>query len=188
MATARTSDWLGGLYAVVTGEYLLVARPNGGEVILARSLITTFFVYLLALGAHSYSAKGAALAFDPNALRRELHETLPWAGAIFGAVYIALYTRYSNQWAYLGNLYNQIMAAKAAGNTNINALERWKVGFIADAYTLHLDRKPLFAGVIQTMLREHPGVLAELANCLTDREKVKVAERFQVVWPPASSP
>lgn len=188
MATERKVDWLGGLYAIVTGEFLLIARPNGGEVILARSLITTFFVYTLALGVHSFSTPGALFGFDCTAFQTELHQTLPWAGAIFGAVYIALYTRYSNQWAYLGNLYNQIMAAKATANPNSAALERWKVGFIVDAYTLHLDRKPLFAGVIETMMAEHPGVVAELSSCLTEREKSTFGARFHVNWPPAPAP
>ncbi len=37
---------------------------------------------------------------------------LPTFGAIFAAVYFALYARFASQWSYLANLYNKIKEAE----------------------------------------------------------------------------
>ena len=94
---------------------------------------------------------------------------------IFGGVYAALYARFASQWAYLAELYNQIKAmqinlamssgtATSAGlrevidlsrsveavksNNCAELLAEWKKGFIEDAFSVHLARKPLFRNVI----------------------------------------
>jgi hypothetical protein len=83
--------------------------------------------------------------------RAELNE-LPLGavfGALFAAVYAGLYARFSSQWSYLANVYNQIKAAESRGGCDASRLAEWKAGFIEDAQDLHLALKPLFASVIR---------------------------------------
>jgi hypothetical protein len=92
---------------------------------------------------------------------------------VFGAVYTALYARFSSQWNYLSNVYNQIKAAesRALERSDIKvskfydfkyrakqpaewAIAEWKAGFIEDAYELHLYTKPLFSSIIKSWLSD----------------------------------
>ena len=118
--------------------------------------------------------------------------TLPWFGAIFAAVYAALYTRFSSQWTYLAGLYNQIKAAEVqvavSANTDstkdvaAKVLTSWKAGFIEDAEELHLALKPMFAEVIRTWSEDEkvqsefakyaPGGEEGLKELLSDIERV----------------
>lgn len=76
--------------------------------------------------------------------------------AAFGAVYVALYARFSSQWNYLANLYNQIMQCrvKANGQYDKERLARWCAGFVEDAWRLHLLRKPMFTEVVSGLLQK----------------------------------
>ena len=97
---------------------------------------------------------------------------------VFGGTYAALYTRFSSQWQYLADLYNQIKSQeisaaiacmegtrKVAATNGINdsvcnvprpslslqpdkLLADWKKGFIEDAFALHLAKKPIFFTVV----------------------------------------
>ena len=49
-------------------------------------------------------------------------------------------------------------------------LINWQVGFIADAHTLHLDSKELFAGVIRSLLAQ-TAILEEFEATLGDESK-----------------
>ncbi len=69
--------------------------------------------------------------------------------AVFGGVYLALYARFSSQWAYLASLYNQIKQTEATAGVNVDVLASWKAGFIEDAENLHLACKSSFAPVIK---------------------------------------
>jgi hypothetical protein len=89
-------------------------------------------------------------------LRTLVLDTIPWFGAILAAAYAALYARFSAQWSYLADVYNQIKAAECAGGKP-DALAEWKAAFMEDAAELHLDNKPVFATVIQVWGKE-PGV------------------------------
>ena len=178
--TAR--DWLVLAYNNITGEFLLKKRPNGSDVIAARSLITTAAIFVPVFLIKTCTDDGSIMQFSWHELKADINQTLPWLGAIFAAIYIAFYTRYSNQWSYLGNLYNQIMATKSISPDQKNApLVRWQTGFIVDAMTLHLDRKPIFLGVIRSMLIDHPEIREEFCNCITSTtERDELSRRYGV--------
>jgi hypothetical protein len=81
-------------------------------------------------------------------------EILPWLAAIFAGVYVALYTRFSSQWTYLANLFNQIVQAQLAlpekpHEAQLNTMASWKAAFIEDAEDLHLAAKPMFLVAVQ---------------------------------------
>ncbi|GAB3758710.1 hypothetical protein GCM10028796_04790 [Ramlibacter monticola] len=89
-------------------------------------------------------------------LGRQFIETAPWFAAAAGAVYAALYARFSSQWSYLAALYNQIKQAEielfCADSCNEGSakkkLAQWKAGYIEDAQDLHLHTKGNIAGII----------------------------------------
>jgi hypothetical protein len=85
-------------------------------------------------------------------------ETIPWFGAIFAGVYMALYTCFASQWNYLASLYNQMMAMSVQcppeGTTSSDNLVLWQAGFIEDADDLHLVTKPMFASVVSNLLQQ----------------------------------
>lgn len=142
----------------LSGEFLLANRPNGGTVILFRSLYVTALLYTLAIAVRSFTTTGATISFSASQLSAEINGTIPWFGAIFAGVYAALYARYSSQWSYLANLYNQIMAAyvsmSPAQQTESKTLVNWQAAFVEDAADLHLATKPMFAMAISEMLKE----------------------------------
>src|SRR5690606_21750544 len=94
--------------------------------------------------------------FDSSAFRSLLADTIPWFGAIFAGVYVALYSRFASQWNYVASLYNQIMQTAVQhppnGITHESALRLWQAAFIEDAEDLHLATKPMFSSVIRSML------------------------------------
>lgn len=161
------------ILSALSGEFLLKRHPNGGGIILARSSYVTFLLYLVALAIKSSTDSGSNLSFSFSELIRDVHATIPWAGAIFAGVYASFYTRYSNQWSYLASTYNQLMAAKcsvtkeqaSANDSFIN----WQAAFASDAFTLHLDRKEIFKGVIDHFLTDQIIKKAILAN-FSDKE------------------
>jgi hypothetical protein len=76
-------------------------------------------------------------------------------------VYAAYYSRFAAQWAYLSGVYNQIMQSQVQTCLETNGAEQqrsrlamWKAAFIEDAESLHLARKPIFAGVISSMFAD----------------------------------
>jgi hypothetical protein len=137
-------------------EFVLRRMPNGGTAVLIRSSIISLFLYLIAIALKSRIAPGATWHFDSAAFRMLIAETIPWFGAIFAGVYVALYSRFASQWNYLASLYNQIMQTAVAnppnGISHESALRLWQAGFIEDAEGLHLAGKPMFASVIRSML------------------------------------
>ena len=137
-------------------EFVFKRMPNGGTAVLIRSAIISVYLYLIAIAFKSRIAPGATWHFDPTAFRALIAETIPWFGAIFAGVYIALYSRFASQWNYLASLYNQIMQAEMGnppnGISQESVLRLWQAGFIEDAEDLHLAGKPMFAAVIRSML------------------------------------
>lgn len=137
-------------------EFILKKIPNGGTAVLIRSTIIAIGLYLTAIAVKSRVAPGATWQFDAIALRAIISETIPWFGAIFAGVYVALYSRFASQWSYLASLYNQIMQTAVQnppkGVSPESALRLWQAGFIEDAEDLHLAGKPMFASVIRSML------------------------------------
>jgi hypothetical protein len=137
-------------------EFVLKWIPNGGTAVLIRSVFISLGVYLITIAFKSRITPGATWHFDPSSFRALVGETIPWFGAIFAGVYVALYSRFASQWNYLASLYNQIMQAAVEnppeGVSRESALRIWQAGFIEDAEDLHLAGKPMFASIIQSML------------------------------------
>jgi hypothetical protein len=146
------------LLDVLSGEVVLRSRPNGGGVVLYRSLQSALLVYLAAIGVREIIAPNHLWSFDLQVARAAIANSLPWFGAIFAATYAGFYTRFSQQWTYLAGLYNQIMQtdAQIASKTadQLRLLAAWKAGFIEDAEDLHLAEKPMYAAVIISFLKD----------------------------------
>ncbi|HGM6066464.1 TPA: hypothetical protein ACKP39_000108 [Stenotrophomonas maltophilia] len=140
----------------VSFEFILKWMPNGGTAVLVRSCLITFWLYALAISLKSRVVPGATWQFDLNVLRELVSDTIPWIGAIFAGVYVALYSRFASQWSYLANLYNQILQTAVQNPPKDVSSEQvyrlWQAGFIEDAEELHLAGKPMFASVIHSML------------------------------------
>lgn len=152
----RTWSWF---VRLVSGEWVLDQRPNGGDVIVIRSALIAIEIYLLAILIKQGSDPTRANVPSWQAFAQEVHETaVPWMGAVFAAAYAALYTRFSAQWTYLADLYNQIKSTQArtvGGEFEAPArsvLSEWKAGFIEDAKELHLVAKPLFLSIVRAWL------------------------------------
>lgn len=147
----RGSDF----WSVVSLEFLLVQR-NGGLVILLRAFVIAGGSFLLATFLQTQM-------LDTSLTVSAIGEKLPWFGAIFLAVYLALYARFASQWSYLCSVYNQIQQTEVTtpGLTDDQraALVTWKVGFIVDAWCHHLLAKPPFAGTIARWLIEDDALL-----------------------------
>ncbi|WOB09525.1 hypothetical protein [Piscinibacter gummiphilus] len=164
-------------------EWLLTRakRSNGGAIVFLRALLTSFVLYVLAVLLR-YAVGGYQ---SPNLLEA-FAEKLPWFGALFGAIYLALYSRFASQWTYVANVYNQIKSAEARATSTEHqlAIDQWKAGFIEDAQELHLATKGIFAGVIKVWLQienvrsnfvaHAPGGTARL-NELEERVRVACA-------------
>lgn len=144
---------------LISFEFVLKWMPNGGTAVLIRSWLVTLWLYVLAISLKSRVEPGATWQFDLNTLRALVSDTIPWIGAIFAGVYVALYSRFASQWSYLANLYNQILQAAVQsppqGISSEQVYRLWQAGFIEDAEELHLARKPMFASVIASMLAKH---------------------------------
>jgi hypothetical protein len=127
--------------------------PNGGSVILFRSLWTATALFLLALGlVNLLKADQSGVSLDE--LKLQAGERLHWLGAFFGAAYTALYARFASQWTYLANLFNQIKATECRDKTRRGKIAEWKVGFIEDAQEVHLASKGLYRPIIIAWARQ----------------------------------
>jgi hypothetical protein len=100
--------------------------------------------------------------FSAPSLKAQLIELAPWFAAAAGAVYAALYARFSSQWSYLATLYNQIKQTEIQLlipsvpdlMTAQDRLAQWKAGYIEDAQDLHLHTKSNIAGIIHFWSRD----------------------------------
>jgi hypothetical protein len=88
----------------LSGEFLLKKMPNGGTAVLIRSGIISLGLYFAAIAIKSRIVPGATWHFDLTQLRLIVADTIPWFGAIFAGVYVALYSRFASQWNYLASL------------------------------------------------------------------------------------
>jgi hypothetical protein len=158
------------IWELFTGEWWFwCGRPNGGTVIFWRTVQITVIFSAIALAARSYLVAGCAAVpcdFDWRPLFHDDHaETVPWLGAIFGAVWVALYARYSAQWSYLAGVINQMRQTLASrpdpSDENVQHLCLWRAGFIEDCLDLHLATKPMFGPFLQRLLEdeEHRAVV-----------------------------
>lgn len=138
---------------LLSGEWLftLTRRPNGGDMVLVRSLWITLIVYVAALIARRSIHPELSVEADFDQLRMEIVSTIPWLGAIFAGVYASLYTRFASQWMYLANLYNKIKetSVRNRGAEKYSAMAEWKAGFLEDAQLMHLATHRVFVAVVQ---------------------------------------
>lgn len=139
-------EWVIG---ICSGEWLLtwLHMPNGGAVIAARAIMSSVTIYLVALGLQNIFDPDKSWAFSRRVFQSQILETLPWLGAIIAANYAALYSKFSSQWTYLAELYNQIKGTECNLACE-DAMADWKAGFIEDADDLHLVSKKSFAQAI----------------------------------------
>ncbi|MDT7521541.1 hypothetical protein RAE21_03825 [Rhodoferax sp. TBRC 17198] len=139
-----------------SGEWLLVQNgSNGGALILLRSLVVAIELTCISLLLRNLIDPDLTDQVSWTAFRTQLIEIAPWFAAATGAVYAALYARFSAQWSYLAGLYNQIKQAELemynaspASAEGLKRLAEWKAGYIEDAQSLHLHAKENVAAVV----------------------------------------
>lgn len=140
------------MVSFLSGEWILEWSPhtaNGGTVVAARSLWLTFWIFLPAFLLRATLGEGRGPEFDLRQGAADFVELLPWLAAIFAGVYAAFYTRFSSQWTYLANLFNQIVQTQLTlpevpHAAQLDTMASWKAAFIEDAEDLHLAAKPMF--------------------------------------------
>lgn len=146
------------LIDIISGEFLLRRYANGGKVIFFRSVWLSALLFIGGLGLRDLIDPTRALQFDLHRLRVVATEQFAWFGAILAFAYVGFYARFSSQWAYLQSVYNSFMETEATIDPNNKHAWRtlycWQAGFIEDADTLHLARKPIFARLIQNLLAD----------------------------------
>ena len=152
MSLAR---WQMQIAELLSGEWMLRGRSNGGVVIFLRALFIATEIYVAGLIVAWLINPDSGLCFNALSARRRIYETTHWFGAILGAVYAWLYARFSSQWQYLADLYNRILEVQVVSKErDEDALNGWFAAFIEDAYTLHLACKPMFATAINDLLKD----------------------------------
>jgi hypothetical protein len=174
---------------IVSGEFLLklgfkFGQPNGGTMIFVRAPWVSALLFAFALLLHSGSYAAWTWRFwewplqiNTTKLKEEIAGNVPWLGAIFAGVYVALYARFSAQFNYLAGVYNQIMQTAASTPSSRKSRELlyiWWAGFIEDSLDLHLATKRTFSVVVWFML-EKPPVYEEFVNYTVDG-KTRVKE------------
>jgi hypothetical protein len=117
-------------------------------------------------------------------LRQQMLDSFQWFGTVFAGAYVALYTRFASQWAYLASLYNQIKSAECKPAGNQQALAEWKAAFIEDAFELHLANKHQFKSIIREWSRDEQ-VNAALDVSYRDRV-VAMCKRSSIRSPAAA--
>lgn len=152
-------ELLGEFLSLCSGEKILNYCPNSGTVVLLRSIWVTIVVYAIAIFLKEIlSPNKNWLTFNSNEMLKVISETIPWFGAIFAASYAALYTRFASQWSYLAGVYNQLMATQAQAPPKDEDSKRlyamWKAALIEDAEEIHLATKPVYAGIIKSLLEK----------------------------------
>lgn len=137
--------------SILSFEFLLTAFkwPNGGTVIFIRSFCISFLAITLYSLLIQVLDPRRLLVFSAMELKLQIIEGIKILGPVFAAIYLALYSRFSSQWGYLSNLYNQIKQAETSLEVNKKSLNHWKAGFIEDAVELHLALKPMYAMIIK---------------------------------------
>lgn len=154
----------------LSGEFILDYIPNGGVAVLLRTVLVSALIYFCALILQIYSAD--------QTLKKAVAETIPWLGAILGGIYAAFYSRFSSQWAYIADLYNQQMAlAITLTDEQIDGenYKAWQSAFIEDAVCMYLATKEGFRNAISEMLGDE-----EIYKLLCEHIGNKKVERLQV--------
>lgn len=146
------------LIDVLSCEWILKRRSNGGTAVLIRSIMISVGVFLFAIALQEILLPRNWWTFDATRARTLMSDRIPWLGAIFAATYLALYARFTAQWSYLASLYNQIMNSAHQSRTGVGkddeVLNRWWAAFMEDAMELHLAYKPMFAPAMASLLAD----------------------------------
>ncbi|MDH4183850.1 MAG: hypothetical protein OEV92_06490 [Nitrospinota bacterium] len=134
--------------------------PNSGSIVFKRSLWLTVWLSLIAylLNVATNPLVFKAETFSLSLLRQVLNESIPWFGAIWGAIYFFRYQQFSSQWRYLAEMYNAIKEGEIRLYTSgqppakeaLESLARWKAGFIELAEDLHLATKQPYVSLIKS--------------------------------------
>lgn len=148
--------------SLVSGEFFLSeGRPNGGDVVVFRTLWTGFLIFITIILLRVAMTDGCS-CFTIT-FWKILQESIKGVEVptIFGATYAAFYARFVSQWTYIANLYNQIKQAEvAAAGTALGrkkqklVLAQWKAAFIEDALTVHMATKQPMKGVVQAWYQD----------------------------------
>lgn len=169
------------LISVLSGEFLLNHRANGGTAVLLRSIWVTAFIYSLVVPIRSYCGEHAVLQFSAHQLKKEIGETLPWLGAIFAGAYVAFYSRFAAQWNYLATLYNQMVVTcvplSKEERENNEVLNAWRAAFVEDASDLHLARKSMFRSIVTGWLQRPLVVAAFLESTKHGERRIEALEK-----------
>ena len=188
------------ILSFLSGEWILWFQANGGTPILLRSMWVTVIVYTSAVCVRGLMATGTTWQFDTKVIRQLVYDTLPWAGAIYGGVYAALYTRFSSQWTYLAETYNQLMCCQIENppdrknEAQFAYYASWKAGIVEDAEDLHLATKPMFSWLLSSLLSEPEvcNAFEEYAHGGRQRlerlaKKLKRSTGRSIILPPSAS-
>ena len=167
---------LSSLVSFISGEWMLSrGRPNGGDVVIFRTLwVGTMLIVIFAAIKVTEQPTTSVCAFVCATWTELLCIVRSTQGPVmYGAVYAALYARFTSQWLYMANLYNQIKQAEITAQKPLRkvALSQWKAGYIEDAYVTHMATKPMVAGVIRAWYSD-PYVQDAFAKHTTDHRKI----------------
>jgi len=137
-----------------SGKWVLEYLPNGRDAIFIRSVVVAAVVFVIFLAVLNGLDSSRSWTPSCSELKRQLLDHQVKFGVIFVAAYSALYARFSAQWEYLANLFNQIKAAECRRDCEGAQIVEWKAAFIEDAQDLYLAEMPIFASVIHAWCQE----------------------------------
>ncbi len=144
------------IIGIISFEFILTSckKSNGGSIIALRSFLSALSIFLIILTVINIIDPNRSFSFSCREFRLQIIDKISWLGVFFASIYVALYARFSSQWTYLANLYNQIKQTEAKDPVNEIKIAELKAGFIEDAEVLHLFSKPIFASIICTWGKE----------------------------------
>jgi len=93
---------------LLSAEWMLKNRSNGGGVILARALFCSVLLFFATLLILNWVDPTKSYQFSLIELQKEIINKIAWFGIFFATIYAAFYARFSSQCTYLANLYNSI--------------------------------------------------------------------------------
>lgn len=141
----------------ISGEWLLDGQPNGGDIIIARSLVASSLLFLGYVALRQSLDPARTWSFSLAAFLEEVRSSLAVYGTLFAVVYASLYARFAAQWNYLAGLYNKLLEVecKLTGTETEDqkwAFSSWKASFVEDADDLHLLTKRMFVPAMREWL------------------------------------
>src|SRR4051812_24956948 len=108
-------DWLSGQRIVDS------VGTNGGDVVVVRTVFVGMELTLLCVCLQAWIDPDLHGPISFAGLASQLTSLGSVIGAIFGGTYVAFYTRFVSQWAYLAGVYNQIKQAETESESKVGA-------------------------------------------------------------------